>query len=91
MSALQAGTISVFFFFYFSFPINKNEKKVFSVCPFWHEAYVSDRIQEALSSWPSNCISVSNQQRKYTENKERSFSVIQKNLCSYSLLTYESL
>lgn len=63
MSALQAGTISVFFFFSFFFPINENEKKVFSVCPFWHEAYVSDRIQEALSSWPSNCISVSNQQK----------------------------
>lgn len=79
MTALQAGTFNVIFSF--PFPINKKAKEVFSVCPFWHEAYIADHVQEALCSWPSNCISVSNQQSKYIENKERSFYIIQKMLC----------
>lgn len=67
-------------FIFFSFPIlvNKKAKQVFSVCPFWHEAYVSDHVQEALCPWPRYCISVSNQQRKYTENKETSFYIAHK-------------
>lgn len=60
--------------------MNKKAKQVFSVCPFWHEAYVSDLVQQALCSWGSNSIVVSNQQQKYQENKERSFYITQKRL-----------
>lgn len=64
LSALQTGTV----IFSFPFPINKKAKQVFSVCPFWHEAVSKKHYVLGLVT-----ISVSNQQRKYTENKARSF------------------
>lgn len=78
--------MSSFIFFFFPILVNKKAKQVFSVCPFWHEAYVSDHVQEALCSWPRYGISVSNQQRKYTENKEISFYFAHKGPVEYSFL-----